>query len=47
MHWQQWPWETSYYIGSIASIVGVFIKSVRSHWAIENSLHWVTVAHDL
>lgn len=33
--------ETSYYIASLASKVGVFSESVRSHWSIENSLHWV------
>jgi len=33
--------ETSYYIGSILPQVGIFSESVRSHWSIENSLHWV------
>ncbi len=33
--------ETSYYITSLEAKVGVFSKSVRSHWGIENSLHWV------
>ena len=33
--------ETSYYITSLESKVGVFSESVRSHWGIENSLHWV------
>jgi predicted transposase YbfD/YdcC len=33
--------ETSYYIGSMEPKVGVFSESVRSHWGIENSLHWV------
>ena len=33
--------ETSYYIGSIDAKVGVFSDSTRSHWSIENSLHWV------
>jgi len=33
--------ETSYYITSLEAKVGVFSESVRSHWAIENSLHWV------
>jgi len=31
--------ETSYYITSLKSKVGVFSDSVRSHWGIENSLH--------
>jgi len=33
--------ETSYYICSIDAKVGVFSESVRSHWGIENGLHWV------
>jgi len=33
--------ETSYYITSLEAKVGVFSESVRSHWGIENSLHWV------
>ena len=33
--------ETSYYICSIDAKVGLFSNSVRSHWGIENSLHWV------
>lgn len=33
--------EVSYYICSIAAKVGVFRDSVRSHWGIENGLHWV------
>lgn len=33
--------ETSYYICSIDAKVGVFSESARSHWGIENSLHWV------
>ena len=33
--------ETSYYIGSIDAKVGVFSESTRSHWSIENSLHWM------
>lgn len=33
--------ETSYYIGSMEPKVSVFSESVRSHWGIENSLHWV------
>ena len=33
--------ETSYYITSLESKVGLFSGSVRSHWGIENSLHWV------
>ena len=33
--------ETSYYITSLEAKVGVFSESVRSHWGIENCLHWV------
>jgi predicted transposase YbfD/YdcC len=33
--------ETSYYICSIEAKVGVFSESARSHWSIENGLHWV------
>jgi predicted transposase YbfD/YdcC len=33
--------ETSYYIGSIGDDAKQFGHAVRSHWGIENSLHWV------
>ena len=33
--------ETSYYICSFDAKVGVFSESTRSHWGIENGLHWV------
>lgn len=33
--------ETSYYIGSIDNNAQAFAAAVRSHWGIENSLHWV------
>jgi len=33
--------ETSYYIGSIEKDAKSFAHAVRSHWAVENSLHWV------
>lgn len=33
--------ETSYYIGSIENNAEKFGHAVRSHWGIENSLHWV------
>ncbi len=33
--------EISYYIGSIENNAENFAYAVRSHWAIENSLHWV------
>jgi predicted transposase YbfD/YdcC len=33
--------ETGYYIGSIPSDAKLFGRAVRSHWGVENSLHWV------
>jgi predicted transposase YbfD/YdcC len=33
--------EKSYYIGSVGSDAQIFGSAVRSHWGIENSLHWV------
>lgn len=33
--------ETGYYIGSIQSDAELFGRAVRSHWGVENSLHWV------
>jgi len=33
--------ETSYYIGSITGNAQQFAGAVRSHWAVENCLHWV------
>ena len=33
--------ETRYFISSLESNVEQLANSVRSHWAIENSLHWV------
>ena len=33
--------ETSYYISSIENDAKRFAHAVRSHWSIENSLHWV------
>jgi predicted transposase YbfD/YdcC len=33
--------ETSYYISSIENDAKCFSHAVRSHWSIENSLHWV------
>jgi predicted transposase YbfD/YdcC len=32
--------EYRYYICSIEAIAKIFANAVRSHWAIENSLHW-------
>lgn len=33
--------ETRYYISSLANNAQLLGQSVRSHWSIENSLHWV------
>ena len=33
--------ETRYYISSLPSEAQRFLGAVRSHWGIENSLHWV------
>ena len=32
--------ETRYYISSLPNNAELFGQSVRSHWGIENSLHW-------
>lgn len=33
--------ETAFYISSLVSDAEVVLDATRSHWAIENSLHWV------
>lgn len=33
--------ETNYYIGSIKNDAKNFGNAIRSHWGVENSLHWV------
>lgn len=33
--------ETRYYISSMDAKADKILKAIRSHWAIENSLHWV------
>ena len=33
--------ESRYYISSLRNNAELFGQSVRSHWGIENSLHWV------
>ncbi|MFN6498206.1 MAG: ISAs1 family transposase [Nostoc sp. DedQUE01] len=33
--------ETRYFISSLENNVEQFANSVRSHWGIENSLHWI------
>lgn len=33
--------ETRYYISSLPNNAQILAESVRSHWGVENSLHWV------
>jgi len=33
--------ERRYYITSLTADAKIFADTVRSHWGIENSLHWV------
>ncbi len=33
--------ETRYFISSLSQNAQTFANSVRSHWGIENSLHWI------
>ncbi len=33
--------ETRYFISSLESNAEKFANSVRNHWGIENSLHWI------
>ncbi len=33
--------ETSYYISSLPAKAALIMHSIRSHWRVENSLHWV------
>jgi len=33
--------DVRYYISSLADPPANVLKSIRSHWAIENTLHWV------
>lgn len=35
------PVETRYYISSLESEARRFLEAARSHWGIENSVHWV------
>jgi len=39
--WNKTTYEVRYYISSLTSDAKVFAQAVRSHWGIENSLHWV------
>jgi predicted transposase YbfD/YdcC len=33
--------ETRYYLSSLPNDAGLLNQAVRSHWGVENSLHWV------
>ena len=35
------PTDTRYYICSYPADAATLLASARSHWSIENSLHWV------
>ena len=39
--WNDETDELSYYISSLEADAAVIAHSIRSHWSIENSLHWV------
>ena len=39
--WNQRTTEVCFYISSLESDATVLAKAIRSHWGIENSLHWV------
>lgn len=34
-------WESRYYITSLSGNAAEFGRAVRSHWSIENSVHWI------
>ena len=38
--WNKTTYDVRFYISSIESNAELFLKSIRGHWAIENSLHW-------
>ncbi len=33
--------QTNYYISSLLTSAGKFAHKIRSHWGIENRLHWI------
>lgn len=39
--WNKTTYQVRYYISSLSSDAKVLGQAVRSHWGIENSLHWV------
>lgn len=47
--WNKTTYDVRFYISSIESNAELFMKSIRGHWGIENSLHWsldVTFSED-
>ncbi len=47
--WNETTYDVRFYISSIESNAELFMKSIRGHWGIENSLHWsldVTFSED-
>ena len=39
--WNQTTTEVCFYITSLAADAKIMASAIRSHWGIENSLHWV------
>ncbi|NER40129.1 MAG: ISAs1 family transposase, partial [Oscillatoria sp. SIO1A7] len=39
--WNKQTTEVCFYITSIQADASVLTKAIRSHWGVENSLHWV------
>lgn len=38
---EQVSYERRYYLSSLSPDISTFAKAVRSHWGVENSVHWV------
>jgi predicted transposase YbfD/YdcC len=39
--WNKTTYEVSFYITSLGADASLLAQAIRSHWGIENSLHWV------
>ena len=39
--WNKTTHEVCFYISSLAADAVLLSRAIRSHWSIENSLHWV------
>ncbi len=39
--WNDDPDNVTYYISSLETDAAMIADSIRSHWSVENSLHWV------